>query len=54
MGLDIKKIDTKKKPIVVIDKTSDFFNDKELFPEKVQKANDMLKKTGLPVKDHHS
>ncbi len=48
MGLDIKNLDTKKKPIVVIDKTLDFFNDKELFPDKLQEANEMLKKIGLP------
>jgi len=46
--MDIKSINTKKKPIVLIDKSLDFFNDKILFPEKLEKANKMLKKTGLP------
>lgn len=46
--MGIKKIDTKKKPIVVIDKSLDFFNDKVLFPEKLEKANEMLRKVGLP------
>ena len=46
--MDIKDINTKKKPIVVIDKSLDFFNDKVLFPDKLDKANDMLKKVGLP------
>ena len=42
------EIDTNKKPIVLIDKSLDFFNDKILFPEKLEKANEMLKKIGLP------
>ena len=48
MNKDIKKIDTKKVPIVLIDKSLDFFNDKVLFPEKLEKANEMLMKIGLP------
>ena len=43
-----EEINIKKKPIVKIDKSLDFFNDKPLFPEKVEKANEMLKKIGLP------
>ncbi len=46
--MDINKINTKKKPVVLIDKTLDFFNDKILFPKKLEKANEMLKKIGLP------
>jgi hypothetical protein len=46
--MDIKDINTKKTPIVVIDKSLDFFNDKVLFPDKLAKANEMLKKHGLP------
>lgn len=46
--MDIKPIDNKQKPIVVIDNSLDDFNDKELFPEKIQEANDMLKQVGLP------
>lgn len=42
-----KDISTKK-PIVLIDKSLNFFNDKVLFPEKLKKANDMLKNIGLP------
>lgn len=48
MNKEIKKIDTKKVPIVLIDKSLDFFNDKVLFPEKLAKANEMLMKIGLP------
>lgn len=46
--MKIKDINTKKKPIVLIDKSLDFFNDKVLFPDKLKKANDMLKNIGLP------
>jgi hypothetical protein len=46
--MNIKELNTKKKPVVLIDKSLDFFNDKVLFPEKVAKANEMLKKVGLP------
>jgi hypothetical protein len=46
--MNTKEINTKKKPIVLIDKSLDFFNDKVLFPTKVEKANEMLKKIGLP------
>lgn len=46
--MDIKDIDTKKRPIILIDRSLDFFNDKILFPEKLEKANEMLKKIGLP------
>ncbi len=46
--MNINELNTKKKPIVLIDKSLDFFNDKVLFPEKLAKANEMLKKVGLP------
>ena len=46
---NIEEINTTKKPIVIIDKSLDFFNDKVLFPEKLEKANEMLKKVGLPI-----
>jgi len=46
--MKIKDINTKKKPIVLIDKSLDFFNDKVLFPNKLEKTNEMLKKIGLP------
>jgi len=48
MNKKIKDLNTKKAPIVLIDKTLDFFNDKVLFPDKLEKANEMLKKIGLP------
>ena len=46
--MSIKDINTRMKPIVLIDKSLDFFNDKVLFPEKLAKANEMLKNIGLP------
>jgi len=46
--MNIKELNTKKKPVVLIDKSLDFFNNKVLFPEKVAKANEMLRKIGLP------
>ena len=38
----------RKIPIVKVDKSLDKFDDKVLFPEKLEKANEMLKKIGLP------
>ena len=46
--MNTREININKKPIVLIDKSLDSFNDKVLFPEKVEKANRMLKKIGLP------
>ena len=46
--MNIKDLNTKKKPVILIDKSLDFFNDKVLFPDKLAKANEMLKKVGLP------
>ena len=43
-----KDMNLGKKPIVKINKSLDFFNDKPLFPEKLKRANDMLKRIGLP------
>ncbi|MDP3913130.1 MAG: hypothetical protein Q8R96_05260 [Bacteroidota bacterium] len=46
--MNTTEINTKRKPIVLIDKSLDFFNDKVLFPRKLEKANEMLRKIGLP------
>lgn len=43
-----EELKKRKTPIVKIDKSLDKFDDKVLFPEKLNKANEMLKKTGLP------
>ncbi len=46
--MSVSEINTVQKPIVLIDKSLDFFNGKVLFPEKLSKANEMLKNIGLP------
>ncbi|MBW8334694.1 MAG: hypothetical protein K0M40_21945 [Prolixibacteraceae bacterium] len=46
--MNTNEINTRRKPIVLIDKSLDFFNDKILFPKKVEKANKMLREIGLP------
>jgi len=35
----------------LFDKSLDFFNDKILFPKKVEKVNEMLKNAGYPKLD---
>lgn len=44
----IKEIKERKIPIVAVKKSLDKYDDKVLFPEKLNKANEMLKKIGLP------
>jgi hypothetical protein len=44
----INELKKRKIPIVKIDKSLNKFDDKILFPEKLAKANEMLKKVGLP------
>lgn len=48
--MKIDDIKRRKTPIVVIDKTLNTLNDVVLFPDKVDKANQMLKEIGLPKK----
>jgi hypothetical protein len=48
--MKIDEIKKRKTPIVVIDKALNKLNDVVLFPEKVEKANQMLKEIGLPKK----
>ena len=42
---EIKK---RKIPIVRLDKSLNKYDDKILFPDKLEKANEMLRKIGLP------
>ena len=50
----IKELNDKKIPVVRIDKSLNKYDNIVLFPEKVKKANDMLKNIGLPkVKTSH-
>ncbi len=42
------KINKDKVPVVIIDNSLDQYNNIVLFPEKLAKANEALKKLGLP------
>ncbi|WP_185113730.1 hypothetical protein [Chryseobacterium sp. Leaf394] len=44
----IEELKKRKIPIVAIDKSLDQYDDKILFPKKLAKANEMLRKIGLP------
>ncbi|MGI9056120.1 MAG: hypothetical protein ACR2F2_10005 [Pyrinomonadaceae bacterium] len=44
----IEELNKSKLPIVKIDKSLGEYKDKVLFKEKVEKANETLKKVGLP------
>lgn len=46
--MDFKKLNQSKAQIIVFDKKLDELKDKVLFPEKLEKANEILKKTTLP------
>lgn len=44
----IKELEKRKVPIVRIDKSLDKYDDVVLFPDKLEKANEMLRTVGLP------
>ncbi len=46
--LKIKELNELKAPIVVIDKSLNKYDNVVLFPEKLAKMNEILKKTGHP------
>jgi hypothetical protein len=46
--LKIDELNRRKAPIVIIDESLDKYNDIVLFPEKLEKANEMLSKSGHP------
>lgn len=46
--MNLDDLNKKKTPIVRIDKKLEKFRGKVLFPEKLQQANEILKKVGLP------
>jgi hypothetical protein len=48
--MNIKKINGKKAPIVTIDNSLEKFKDQPLFQDKVDKANEVIRKVGLPKK----
>jgi hypothetical protein len=45
---ETQKLNKMKAPIVVIDESLNKYNDVVLFPEKLERANEILKKTGHP------
>jgi len=47
--MKINKLNQAKVPIVKIDKKLERFKGKVLFPEKLEKANEILSRTVLPV-----
>jgi len=52
----ITEIKNGKTPIVRVDNSLNKYDDKILFPDKLEKANEMLRKVGLPrqwVKEMH-
>jgi hypothetical protein len=48
--MNVKKINGKKTPIITIDNSLEKFNDQPLFQDKVDKANEVIRKVGLPKK----
>jgi hypothetical protein len=46
--MTIEELNKRKTPVVVIDKSLEKYKGKNLFPEKLAKANDVLKRIGLP------
>ena len=46
--MNIKELNNKKTPIVTINNSLEKFKKQPLFQEKVDKANDILRKVGLP------
>lgn len=51
--MNIDELNKRKTPIVIIDKKLNKFNNIVLFPDKVEKANNMLKTVGLPKPGSH-
>jgi hypothetical protein len=48
--IKIAELNKKKAPIVVIDESLDKYDNTNPFPEKLAKANEILKRTGHPEK----
>lgn len=46
--MKVKDLNKSKVPIIVFDKKLEQFKDKVLFPKKLEKANEILSKVGLP------
>lgn len=50
----VEKLNNRKVPIVTIDPALDKYRDIIMFPEKLEKANKMLKTAKLPPNKHRS
>ena len=48
--MNIKQLNKSKTPIVIIDNSLDKFKKMPIFQDKVDKANEILKRVGLPKK----
>jgi hypothetical protein len=48
--MNIKELNKRKTPIVTIDKSLEKFKKQPLFQDKVDKANEIIRKVGLPKK----
>ena len=46
--MTLEELNKRKTPIVIIDKSLEKYKNIVLFPEKLAKANDVLKRIGLP------
>ena len=46
--MTIDELDKRKTPILIIDKSLEQYKGKVLFPEKLAKANEVLRRIGLP------
>ena len=55
--MKIKELNKRKVPIIRIDKSLDKYNDLVLSPDKLEKANELLRRIGLPklqtTRKHH-
>lgn len=50
----VEELNNRKEPIVAIDPALDKYRDKITFPDKLEKANKMLKTAKLPPNQHTS
>lgn len=48
----VQELNNRKAPIIAIDPALDKYRDKIMFPEKLEKANNMLKTAKLPPNRH--
>jgi hypothetical protein len=52
--MTFKKLNKKKIPIVTIDNSLEKYKNEPLFQEKVDKANEVLRRVGLPKKKNRA